>query len=621
MPTLPVTPQLIAQIVPSQTLADISVDSQDTQNDLELLLHWLRCAQTPAVESEPLPRVKAAARLCLRNQSQQTEFVKLWLNSVRASLPAQPDLLLDQILRQISELRLFYSRQASYLNLGRKPLEIFQRGTNAVFSSWLARPEILAQLETLISDAPFDSGSLALNTVPAIGMTDTLRGIVIRSTIRRISSWVRENCSGKWDSPRIDALEEWVRLDLFPSFSAGCLSDSVASPTSNDLVRIAKDELVLLRITEIYDIVCNFPSTMAALRELNACLSQDLYQESPLLPAAQLRSKIVSVFIDLCEQRLLHLGSNTISVIIAYTKTIKSFLVIDPTGVLLDKVDRPIRSYLRTRPDFVQLVVHGMLDTDELVNPLFELAHEIELNRPPISAPIDDLTDLNWNPDPIDALPDFKRGQVSDIIDALVSIAGLRAVFIDHFTSLFADRLLRWHEYDLTHVLRQVQLLKTRFGAGEFFNLDVMIRDIQQSDMLNAPLHKTGIKLTVLSQMYWPSLSNSIDDKTFDVPVEPHFQKYGQGYADLRKGRGLKLIPSLGTVTLELECSQGVRTFTVSPMEATVMHFFNDRSDYVSEEAVVEATKIPSYDANRALRYWVEAQVLETKNGMYKAIE
>lgn len=135
-------------------------------------------------------------------------------------------------------------------------------------------------------------------------------------------------------------------------------------------------------------------------------------------------------FILCCHENLLHAGANTVDVITSYTKTIKSFLLIDPKGVLLDKVVRPIRRYLKTRDDVIVKLVHGMLDVSES-NKLRDLALELNSTEKfntaaQIKDGIEDSLDLNWVPDPIDALPDFKRGRVSDTIESLLSILSQR---------------------------------------------------------------------------------------------------------------------------------------------------------------------------------------------------
>ena len=47
------------------------------------------------------------------------------------------------------------------------------------------------------------------------------------------------------------------------------------------------------------------------------------------------------------EQRLLHPGANTADIISQYISAIRSLKVLDPSGVVVEKVCQPIKDYLR----------------------------------------------------------------------------------------------------------------------------------------------------------------------------------------------------------------------------------------------------------------------------------
>lgn len=621
-PTLPKL--VIALIFPLQTLRDVNPElHDDLENDLDQLLHWLQPSHTSDIDlsqAEPLPRTKVAARRCLRTQSQQLGFMKLWINSIQVDLaqrfPKDTDLF--TALDLVWKLRSFYVKQLTHLKLSSLANDVFLRGLFALFAKYLLQPHYINELEQHVRDCLFEGLSVQLKTLPSINMDSILREIVVKVTVEKICSHLRSACVGQWTTPVLHELEKWLRLELYPSFSLGCGS-KYACASSNDLVQIARDELVLLRIKEVYDMVALYPRSITALQELRECLALDSDRFQSL---AHHRSKIVSVFIDHCEQRLLHLGSNTTDVIITYTKTIKSFLLIDPTGVLLDKVVRPMRQYLTTRPDLVQQVVNGMLDTNQETNPLWELAQTLQRNEPPVAAPIDDLTDLKWNPDPIDALPDFRRGEVSDVLEALISIFDLPTVFIERLTDIFGDRLLNWDQYSLEEVEQFTELLKARFGANEFSALDVMIKDVQSSKDLSAKLNTSGLEMTILSRMYWPSISQKLaSEPKLTIPVQNHFENYTKAFEEIKPGRSLTLFPSLGSVTLDLEFEGGMKSFTVTPAQATVIELFDDEHDSLSLNTITLSTGLSDYAASQALKFWVDASVLSLENGAYKVKE
>ena len=47
------------------------------------------------------------------------------------------------------------------------------------------------------------------------------------------------------------------------------------------------------------------------------------------------------------EQRLLHPGANTADIITQYISSIRSLKLLDPTGVIVERVCQPIKDYLR----------------------------------------------------------------------------------------------------------------------------------------------------------------------------------------------------------------------------------------------------------------------------------
>lgn len=93
----------------------------------------------------------------------------------------------------------------------------------------------------------------------------------------------------------------------------------------------------------------------------------------------------------------------------------------DPKGVLIDRVARPIRRYLKDREDTVRVIVAGLLadaeqeskeggrhgtgQEDVLVDLAIELSRASELAAQNEDDQDLDWDDMQWNPDPVDAGP------------------------------------------------------------------------------------------------------------------------------------------------------------------------------------------------------------------------
>ena len=178
------------------------------------------------------------------------------------------------------------------------------------------------------------------------------------------------------------------------------------------------------RTREIFDIIIDFPESTGALLDLKVCdvprvpclnrlnalqeCLQRVDQRSGLvgaLRAAYGRFQLPPHTLILAfrnAKRLLHPGADTRLILSQYVATIKCLRVIDPPGVLLFKVADPIRRYLRERPDTIRSIVANLVGDDDSGDSL------VDENEPiaPIQQPeMEDYSDPNWEPEPVDAGP------------------------------------------------------------------------------------------------------------------------------------------------------------------------------------------------------------------------
>lgn len=693
MTTIPLSKENFNQVIPIPTLQDLAANSSNSdqqsnniENDIDYLLHWLSPFWPDnRVFNEPSPRVKSAVRSCLRDESSQLDFVKLYGNSIKPRFfeELSPVLLDDRVslteaIDKIKFIKDYYDQYIKYLNLNKLPYDILNRNLNSLFHSILVenkQSKFINNLtnylyETLFGDEKCLHGSVHgyMLVLLSIELIDELNSIIIRLSIKQIKDYILATCTKVWDKPLLEEINCWIKLDLFPSFSLIMrLSNfDFSEEYLYDLIKIAHDELVSLRIKEIFGLVVDYPNSYIALSELHQCLlfkfnshntgtnisnlstvinsnintseidsanslitisnfSSILINNSANSQAYQ-RAKLVDTFIQLCHEELLHSGANTVNVITCYTSTIKSFLIIDPKGVLLDRVVRPIRRYLKTREDIIIKLVHGLLDQSES-NDLLELAQELR-NGTKKTVIADDLMDLTWVPDPIDALPDFKKSKMTDIIESLISIFDLKEIFINEFTQLFGERLINLHDYDVKDVTDHLDLLKLRFGENEFTTLDIMIKDIEQSKITNEKINyrnEYSFHSTILSHLYWPTVCENIShNDSFQIPdtISNQFEKFDKEFARVKKGRGLKLLPSLGLVRLELLIRNTNLLFEVTPDKASIISLFHDKVDELRLTDIATQLDMQPYVASKAIDYWIKQNVLtETSKGTYKVNE
>ncbi|WPK23929.1 hypothetical protein PUMCH_001179 [Australozyma saopauloensis] len=623
-PNVVLSPALMKSIAPTQVLADLLTEPHDTENDLTFLLHWLQPYYLHPGEEyvAPLARIRAAAKQCLREPVVQLKFVDLLVNSIAVEFQlhlqqfVQENLLLS-ICQQINALTAYYNRQAAVLNLSKAAGDLFQRSLKALFIPYLLTPKVKQGLVHLLHTSVGDNAMESLQSFAAVGMAPFIQTVVVSVTTERIQNYVFTTFAGVWDQPCLASLQQWVRINVYPTFIAGVFdSFEIQSSSSNDLVQFAQDKLINLRTSEMYDMVVACNRSTIAFSEVHLCLATG----SPTTRTLQ-RARLVDAFISQCNSKLLHLGSNTVKIIVEYINTIKALLIVDPTGVLLDKVARPIRKYLKTRRDLVSHLVKGMLDPNPETNRLYELASALRDNTCHASTAIDDLTDIHWVPDPIDALPDFKKGKVSDFVDALTSVLPLLAVLIDEFTKLFAVKLLEASD-NLREIFEDVEKLKLRFGQSEFATLDVMIRDVEESSQLNQKIGNPLLNLTILSRNYWPSVSElSNENDTLNLPIQEELNQFSRSFGKLKQGRHLKYLPSMGQVVVELVFDNCSKEFNVTPSQATVVELFNEDDDPLSLLTIALSTGLSNYATSQTVEFWIKQGVLEDIGQQrYKAV-
>ena len=231
---------------------------------------------------------------------------------------------------------------------------------------------------------------------------------------------VESEYAGKWSSPSSvpQDLRDWIE-NQFARFIVevlACLYDDASEKlTQISHVSVQRwqqmgiSQLGALRVSELFSVIVDWGlESRGAIEDLKCYINN---------PGARLH--VTQDFSEAVSHRLLQPGASTTKILQMYIDIIRSFTILDPRGVLLDRVARPIRRYLRERDDTVNIVVTGLLadPEDESLPPetLDELAIELERTG---GLPVEegrgtddgelDWDDMNWMPDPVDAPPGKK---------------------------------------------------------------------------------------------------------------------------------------------------------------------------------------------------------------------
>lgn len=322
---------------------------------------------------------------------------------------------------------------------------------------------------------------------------------------RGIERCVFSLCSAKYDSPMTEILNRWKVAVLLPwlqILEGGNHEGNRAHVRSIDslihLANLVVDEnFVRARVQEFYDIIADFPESMCAVAELRDTLSRT--QQHQLL-ARSLRSTL--------QRRLLHSGASSSQIIDVYISTIKVLRVIDPRDILLNVVARPVRLYLQRRKDTVRCIVANL--TDECSGELYEELHRIDAPRVDY---IGDSEDEHAEPG-VDWVPRSNKSLVSnsswigDILSMLISIYGSKEIFVNEYRFMLADKLIARGSHETSRELKNLELLKFRFGDSSLHHCEIMLRDVEESKRLNKQVSDDFLQITVVSQVFWPPLSD-----------------------------------------------------------------------------------------------------------------
>ncbi|XP_062409777.1 anaphase-promoting complex subunit 2 [Sardina pilchardus] len=372
-----------------------------------------------------------------------------------------------------------------------------------------------------------------------------------------------------------------------------------------------------MRIEELFSIIRDFPESLPAIEDLKFCLDRTSQRQ-------QLLTSLKSAF----ETRLLHPGVHTSDIITVYISAIKALRHLDPSMVILQVACQPIRKYLRTREDTVRQIVGSLTGDAEGCT---DLANELS-RADPVTLETQDSEDEGsdpeeWTPDPIDALTDKtgSKHRSSDIISLLVSIYGSKQIFIDEYRTVLADRLLQQLNYSTAREIRNVELLKLRFGESHMHLCEVMLKDVADSRRINTNIREEEARLPpeeqpalalsamILSSEFWPPLK----DERMELPavVTQAMETYTHRYEKLKAMRTLNWKSHLGTVTLDLELEdRTLSNLSVSPIHAAIILHFQDKASWNLEE-LSGALAVPQEVVRRKLALWQQHGVVREEAG------
>jgi anaphase-promoting complex subunit 2 len=355
-----------------------------------------------------------------------------------------------------------------------------------------------------------------------------------------------------------------------------------------------------LRISELVDIILEYPENDAALRDLRICM----------LKTDQKRHLMDSLAAAL-RKRLLHQGATTSDILEQYISTIKSFNVLDPSRLMLEQIAGPIRKYLRSRDDTVPCIINSLLDSAN--QSLFD-------NLEPMMGDKEDWDDMEWKPMPMELDPSTasRSKKSADIVSMLISIYPTRDVFVKEYQKILADKLIASKDYDVSEEFKNLELLKIRFGDGNMQHCEVMIKDMYDSKRIDVFVHHGQPKelhALILSDLFWPEFQdpNEIEGAVTLEMLPKHIRDNLTWYEDRfklhKQSRHLQWMPHLGSVELEIVLKDRIKTVVVSPLHASILDKFTTSPMWRLEDLASDMN-ISGAVMKKKLAYWIDEGVL-----------
>ncbi|XP_030370351.1 anaphase-promoting complex subunit 2 [Scaptodrosophila lebanonensis] len=464
-----------------------------------------------------------------------------------------------------------------------------------------------------------------------LGLIDRLAGSSMTALIKqKIKEHINDTCLGIFDRSHLKELETWLQ-DVIMSwlrniFTGGKQCDINECETIQGfkvkLTYFMYETFAQSVISRFFSIIIDYPDSTPAINDLKICMEK-----------IDMRVYITKTLRNALEARLLHPGVNTMDILTGYVAAIKAIRHLDNTGVILEMVTAPIKDYLRKRNDTVRRVVTGL--TEEGPTDLSEELAKGESVKDGKDNTTDELSNWeNWEPDPFGIDPNILRNTSSkimrsaDIISMVVDIYGSKELFMVEYRNLMADRLLAQLDFNSEKEIRNLELLKIRFGESLLHSCEVMLKDVTDSKRINSHIHGDGncnenqlfdISSLIVSAQFWPSFNK----ESLQLPeeIENEFKKYTKAYEAYKGNRTLNWRTVTGRVNILIEIGDRTMEMTVAPTQAVIIYHFQNKSEWGLEE-LSSLIKVPPSALRRRMSFWQNHGLIsETHPGVFTLIE
>ncbi|XP_064146814.1 anaphase-promoting complex subunit 2 isoform X2 [Loxodonta africana] len=514
-----------------------------------------------------------------------------------------------------------------------------------------------------------------------LSLLERVSAEAVTTTLHQVTrERMEDRCRGEYERSFLREFHKWIER-VVGWLGKAFLQDGPARPASPEaghtlrrwrchVQRFFYRVYAGMRIQELFSIIRDFPDSRPAIEDLKYCLER-----------TNQRQQLLESLKAALETRLLHPGVNTCDIITLYISAIKALRVLDSSMVILEVACEPVRRYLRTREDTVRQIVAGLTGDSDGTG---DLAVELSKTDPASLETGQDSEDdsgepEDWVPDPVDADPEvpvvpppmlcqgsqapsgglrtssacWSAFMAAKISSSMSTVLCLLTAFCTSSASARSGvpalrvpcrapaQVPRWGVGSRPHLtppktrpsreIRNVELLKLRFGEAPMHFCEVMLKDMADSRRINANIREEdekrpaeeqppfGVYAVILSSEFWPPFK----DEKLEVPedIKEALDVYCKKYEKLKAMRTLSWKHTLGLVTMDVELTDRTLSVAVTPVQAVILLYFQDQATWTLEE-LSKAVKMPVALLRRRMSVWLQQGVLrEEPPGTFSVIE
>ncbi|OMJ69256.1 hypothetical protein SteCoe_33071 [Stentor coeruleus] len=358
-------------------------------------------------------------------------------------------------------------------------------------------------------------------------------------------------------------------------------------------------------ISKMFDIILDFPDTKPALSDLSDCIAKHPELKSTL----ETNTKIQ------LQKKIVHCSKATDGILLVYINLTKVMKILFPTMEVLESISDPIKKELRKRSDTFKCIIKTIAEDGELYA-LLDIKQKSVKEQDEFSSDEDELGAFEWQPIPRSALRNVisALNKRSDIVSMLINIYGSQEQFMEEYRIHLSKKLVSNTEFEVVTEIKDLEMLKKRFGEANLHKCEVMIQDVLSSKRINGFIHEHKSKdkflklgsldFLIISSYFWPIEEQ---DYKFKLPekIAESFQEYSEKYSVVKASRKLKFHEQLGSVTLTLEFDNGSKTWSgVSPLHAAIISLFDDEIGEKSSEELSNALGISQHQLRKEISFW-----------------